>query len=154
MPPQNGKRQQPTGTVSELRVSALAGRGGFCQWERKVRREGCRGNGCETPSPFTLNKERGAKDGWVQGRRHHSMTILGKPLCQLYANIKQWVQEPAASFYWDGVLCDKEGEVLWRILDPCPKEQEKGNSWAGFKVTDVLSSMEYNWELCHAESCT
>lgn len=82
------------------------------------------------------------------------MTILGKPLCQLYASIRQWVQESATSFYCDGVLCDKEREVLWGILDPRSKDQEKGNAWAGFKVTYVLSSIKYNWELCHAESCS
>lgn len=82
------------------------------------------------------------------------MTVLGRSLCQLYASIRQWVQESATSLYCDGMLCDEERRVLWRILDRCAKDQDKGNAWAGFMVTYVFSSMKYNWELCHAESCT
>lgn len=40
------------------------------------------------------------------------------------------------------MLCDKEGEALWRILDPCSEDQEKGNVWSGFKVTYVFKQHE------------
>lgn len=82
------------------------------------------------------------------GKFREGSAILGRPLCQLYANIRQWAQEslPQHSIELACFVIKKvnsKGVSKSRFLE----DQEKGDVWAGLKVMYVLSSTEYNWKL-------
>lgn len=71
-----------------------------------------------------------------------SGTVLGKPLRQLYASSGSGSGNLPLHSVEMVCFVIKKVKFCGGILDPHSKDQEKGNVWAGFKVTYVLSSMK------------